>query len=143
MADHQVLQVCKSMERSARSHRSLTQETLRTPRVRAHPAGVTKMTQVCAIHEPDTWIPYQCYMMDGVLPMDSTEARKIKKNSSRFTLIDGKLYRFGFTHPLLVCVYGEKCMRIMAELHDGICGSHIGGRTLATRTLRAGYYGPR
>jgi len=66
VADHQVLQVCKSMERSARSHRSLTQETLRTPRVRAHPAGVTKMTQVCAIHEPDTWItPYQCYMADG------------------------------------------------------------------------------
>ena len=33
-------------------------------------------------------------------------------------------------------------MRIMAELHKGICGSHIGGRALATRTLRAGYYWP-
>ncbi|XP_068486871.1 uncharacterized protein [Phaseolus vulgaris] len=76
-------------------------------------------------------------MADGVLPMDPTEARKVKKNSSRFTLIDGELYRFGFTHPLLVCVHGEKCMRIMAELHEGICGSHIGGRALATRTLRA------
>ena len=69
----------------------MTQETLKTPRVRAHPAGVTKMTQVCAIHDPDTWItPYQRYMVDGVLPMDSTEARKINKNSSRFTLIDGE-----------------------------------------------------
>jgi len=29
-------------------------------------------------------------MADGVLPMDPTEARKIKKNSSRFTLIDGE-----------------------------------------------------
>ena len=85
------------------------------------------MMQVCAIHEPDTWItPYQRYMADGVLPMDPTEARKIKKN----------VYRFGFTHPLLVCVHGEKCMRIMAKLHEGICGSHIGGRALATRTLR-------
>jgi len=55
VADHQVLQICKSMERMTRSHRSLTQETLRTPRVRAHPVGETKMTQVCAIHEPDTW----------------------------------------------------------------------------------------
>jgi len=81
-------------------------------------------------------------MADGVLSMDSTEARKIKKNSSRFTLIDGELYRFGFMHPLLVCVHGEKCVRIMAELHEGICGSHIGGRALATRTLRAGYYWP-
>ena len=54
------------------------------------------------------------------------EARKIKKNSSKFTMIDGELYRFGFTHPLLECVHGEKCTRIMAELHEGICGSHIG-----------------
>jgi len=59
-------------------------------------------------------------MADGVLPMDSTEARKIKKNSSRFTLIDGELYRFGFTHPLLVCVHGEKCVRIMAEVHEAV-----------------------
>ena len=125
----------------ARGHKSLTQETLRTPRVRAHPVGETKMTQVCAVHEPDTWItPYQRYLADGVLPMDPTEARKVKKNSRKFTLIDGELYRFGFTHPLLVCVHGEKCTRIMAELHEGICGSHIGGRALATRTIRAGYY---
>ena len=61
-------------------------------------------------------------MADGVLPMDSTEARKIKKNSNRFTLIDGELYRFGFTHPLLVCVHGEKCMRIMVELHEVFLG---------------------
>ncbi|XP_068462889.1 uncharacterized protein [Phaseolus vulgaris] len=33
MADHQVLHVCRSMERTVRSHRSLTQETLRTPRL--------------------------------------------------------------------------------------------------------------
>ena len=141
VTDHQVLQVCKSMEGMARGHKSLTQETLRTPRVRAHPMGETKITQVCVVHEPDTWItPYQRYMADGVLPMDSTEARKVKKNSSKFTLIDGELYTFGFTHPLLVCVHGEKCTRIMAELHEGICGSHIGGRALTTRTIRAGYY---
>jgi len=81
-------------------------------------------------------------MADSVLPVYLTEAKKVKKNSSKFTLIDGEVYRFGFTHPLLVCVHGEKCMRIMVELLEGICGSHIGGRALATRTLRAGYYWP-
>ena len=99
--------------------------------------------QICGVHEPDTWItPYQRYLADGVLPIDSTEARKIKKSSSKFTLIDGELYRFGFTHLLLVCIHGEKFTRIMAELHEGICGSHIGGLSLATRTIRAGYYWP-
>jgi len=143
VANHQVLHVCRSMERTARSHRSLTQETVRTPRVRACPAEEVRSMQVCAIHEPDTWItPYQRYLADGVLPVDSTEVRKIKKSSSKFTLIDGELYRFGFTHPLLVCVHGEKCTRIMAELHEGICGSHIGGWSLATRTIHAYFYWP-
>ena len=74
-------------------------------------------------------------------PLDPTEARKIKKNSSKFTMIDGELYRFGFTHPLLECVHREKCTRIMAELHEGICGSHVGGRALAASYLdtTAGY----
>ena len=143
VADHQVLHVCRSTERTARNHRSLMQETLRTPRVRAHLAREVSTTQVCAIHEPHTWItPYQRYLVDGVLPINSTEGRKMKKSSSKFTLIDGELYRFRLTDPLLVCVHGEKCTRIMAELHEGICGSHIGGRSLATRTVRAGYYWP-
>ena len=82
--------------------------------------------QICAVHESNTWItPYQRYLADGVLPVDPAEARKIKKSSNKFTLIDGELYRFGFTHPLLVCIHGEKCTRIIAELHEGICGSHI------------------
>ena len=116
---------------------------MRTPRVRACPAEEVRSMQVYAVHEPDTWrTPYQSYLADGELPVDSTEAKKIKKSSSKFTLIDGELYRFGFTHPLLVCVHGEKYTRIMAELHEGICGSHIGGRSLATRTIRAGYYWP-
>ena len=100
VADHQVLQVCKSTEGIARSHRSLTQETLRAPRVRAHPVKEVNTTRVCAVYQPNTWItPYQRYIADGVLPVDPTEARKVKKSSSKFTLIDGELYRFRFTHP--------------------------------------------
>ncbi|XP_068503643.1 uncharacterized protein [Phaseolus vulgaris] len=30
----------------------------------------------------------------------------------------------------------------MAELHEGICGSHIGGRSLSSKAIRAGYYWP-
>ena len=58
--------------------------------------------QVCADREPDTWITlYKRCLADGLLLLDPTEARKVKKNSSKYTLIDGDLYRFGFTHPLL------------------------------------------
>ena len=137
VVDHLVLQISKSTEKAARSHRSLTQETLRSPRIRACRGERVNITQVCATHEPGTWITqYKRCLADGLLLLDPTKARKIKKNSSKFIMIDGELYRFGFTHPLLECVHGEKCTIIMAELHEGICGSHFGGRALDARTLQ-------
>ena len=141
VTDNQVLQVCKLNERGAVGHRSLTQETLRAPRMRARPMRSDEVMEVGATGRADTWItPYQRYLADGVLPLEPTEAKRIKKSSSKFTLIDGNLFRFGFTHPVLACVHGEQCTRIMSELHEGICESHVGGRVLASRVLRAGYY---
>jgi len=34
---------------------------------------------------------------------------------------------------------GEQCTRIMVELHEGICGNHIGGRALSSKAVRVGY----
>jgi len=99
--------------------------------------------QVCLVEGGETWMtPYKRYLVDGILPLDPTEARKIKKNLTKYTLIDEELFRHGFTHPILVCVSGEQCARVMAELHEGICGSHIGGRSLASKVIRVGYYLP-
>ena len=53
--------------------------------------------------------PYKRYLVDGTLPLEPTEARKIKKTSAKYTLIDGELFRHGFTHPILVCVSGDQC----------------------------------
>jgi len=104
----------------------LTQETLKTPRISVYPVVGERSLQVCLVETGQTWMtPYQRYLADGVLPLEPTEARKIKKNLSKYTLINGKLFRHGFTHPILVCVSGEQCTRIMEELHEGICGSHI------------------
>ena len=52
--------------------------------------------------------PYQRYLDDGILPLEPTEARVVKKNSSKYTLIDGNLFRYLFTHPTFVRMYGFK-----------------------------------
>jgi len=99
--------------------------------------------QVCALEEGDTWMtPYRRYLADGILPAEPEEVNKMKRNVARYTLVDGTLFRHGFTHPILTCVSGDECTRIMAELHEGICGSHVGGRSLASKVVRAGFYWP-
>ncbi len=86
--------------------------------------------------------PYRQYLADGILPAKPGEGERIMENSARYTLIDGVLFRHGFTHPVLTCVSGDECTRIMSELHEGICGSHVGGRSLASKVIRAGFNWP-
>lgn len=31
---------------------------------------------------------------------------------------------------------------MMTEVHEGVCGSHIGGRVLAAKIIQTGYYWP-
>jgi len=42
----------------------------------------------------------------------------------------------------MICVGRREASRLMAELHEGICGSHVGGRTLMLRIVRGGFFWP-
>ena len=50
--------------------------------------------------------PYKRYLADGMLLAKPVEAKVIKKNSGRYTLVDGKLFKHGYTHPVLTYVSG-------------------------------------
>ncbi|MCI44404.1 hypothetical protein A2U01_0065643, partial [Trifolium medium] len=41
---------------------------------------------------------------------------------------------------MLLCVSEGEARRIMEEVHEGSCGSHIGERSLAGKILRAGFF---
>ena len=54
----------------------------------------------------------------------------------------GSLYKRGFFTPFRKCIAGEDTEYVLREVHEGICGNHIGARTLAGKVLRQGYYWP-
>jgi len=123
----------------------LIQDTARAPSISVYPTSPEEEDpmQVCVLEEGDTWMtPYRRYIADGILPVEPEEDKKIKRNSARYTLVDGALFRHEFTHLILTCVSGDECMRIMSELHEGICGSHVGERSLASKVVHAGFYWP-
>ena len=86
--------------------------------------------------------PIWDYLVDGILPSDPKEASKLRTRSARFTIHRGILYKRGFSTPILKCVGKEDANYVLKEVHEGICGNHIGARSLAAKTLRHGYYGP-
>lgn len=48
--------------------------------------------------------PIQDYLETGALPVDPIEAKRISFRASRYTLIDGSLYKRSLSHPLQNCV---------------------------------------
>nr|CAN82984.1 hypothetical protein VITISV_030339 [Vitis vinifera] len=82
------------------------------------------------------------YIRAGTLPGDLKQTHKVRVQAVRFTLIGGHLYKRSFTGPYLQCLGHSEAQYVLAELHEGICGNHSGGRSLAHRAHSQGYYWP-
>ncbi|GMH25591.1 hypothetical protein Nepgr_027434 [Nepenthes gracilis] len=100
-------------------------------------------TMVMPVSDDDTWMTaYLRYLADGILPEDPVEAKKVKKTAGWYAIVDGRLYRRGFSTPYLRCLTPVEAEYALQEVHLGICGSHIGGKNLAFKIMRQGYYWP-
>jgi len=58
-------------------------------------------------------------------------------------MLNDELYKRGFSQPYLRCVEEEKAKYILEEAHEGICGDHMGARSLVGKIMKVGYFGPR
>ena len=86
--------------------------------------------------------PIWDYLIDGRLPDDPKEAAKTRTRSTRFTNHKGSLYKRGLFTPILKCIAGKDDDYVLREVHEGVCGNHIGARALVGKVLRQGYYWP-
>ena len=83
------------------------------------------------------------FLKEDILPDGKSEADKVRRKAHRFWLSeDQKLYKRSFSSPYLLCIHPEVVELLLEELHEGICGSHIGGRSLSHRALTRGYWWP-
>ena len=89
------------------------------------------------IRRNPSWMdPIVNFLKNDVLPEGKLEAEKIWRNAPRFWLSrDHKLYKRSYSGPYLLCMHLEASESLLEELHEGICGSHTGGRSLAHRVL--------
>ncbi|XP_074326789.1 uncharacterized protein LOC141664735 [Apium graveolens] len=77
----------------------------------------------------------------GQIPLGIQEIPSIPE-AAKYVEYDGMLYKRGFNQPLLRCVDMEEGNYILREVHEGICGNHLGGGSLALKVLKQGYYWP-
>ncbi|GAU33358.1 hypothetical protein TSUD_364830 [Trifolium subterraneum] len=117
------------------NHRTVIQETLKSP-------SINEAELAMVVEEEDWRSPIIRYLQMDALPLARDEAAKVKKMAAWYTLVGGKLYRRSFTAPMLLCVSKTEACRILKEVHEGSCGSHIGSISLAGKVMRDGFYWP-
>ena len=69
--------------------------------------------------------PILAYLRDGTLPSDRKDAKRVLYQATQYTLIDGNLYKWGLSLPLLRCLCPEEGAKVLEELHVGVCSNHV------------------
>ncbi|KAG7591503.1 Integrase catalytic core [Arabidopsis thaliana x Arabidopsis arenosa] len=86
--------------------------------------------------------PIREYILNGTLPTDKWEARSLKAKSARFCISNDILYRRSISGPDMICIFGQQVRTVIKEIHEGVCGNHSGGHSLAFKVKRYGYFWP-
>ncbi|XP_009389876.1 uncharacterized protein LOC103976409 [Musa acuminata AAA Group] len=113
------------------------------PEVEELPARAVEIAATATSGASTTWIQELLrFKRDGILPPDEASARRLRRTHAWYTEVGERLYKRSFSYPLLRCLEPDEAQTVLAEIHEGICEEHIGGRTLAHKILRQGYYWP-
>ena len=85
--------------------------------------------------------PIILFLKEEILPEDKSEAVKVWRKAPWFWLSeDQKLYNRSFSSLYLLCIHPEAVKLLLEELHEGICGSHTGRRSLSHKAFTQGYW---
>ncbi|XP_059654611.1 uncharacterized protein LOC132301369 [Cornus florida] len=89
------------------------------------------------------WIdPLEAYLKHGVLPNQKFEAPKLRLTTAKYAIVNNQLYRKSVSGPYLKCLSPTEALVVLKQIHDGDCGNHSGGRSLAHKVLTQGYFWP-
>ncbi|KAL2230962.1 UNVERIFIED_CONTAM: Retrovirus-related Pol polyprotein from transposon [Sesamum indicum] len=106
-------------------------------------SAIAESVDVNVVNEKPSWKDEIVrYLKEGILPADPIVARRLKARAARFTLVDEQLDKRTIEGPLLKCLDTEKAKYVMREIHEGSCGNHFGGRSLAQKVIRQGFFWP-
>ncbi|XP_057760925.1 uncharacterized protein LOC130981349 [Arachis stenosperma] len=86
--------------------------------------------------------PITSFLENGKLPDDKKDAAKQRREAAKYAVIQGQLFKKGLNQPLLKCLHPDQTDYVLREVHEACCGHHIGGKALARKLIRDGYYWP-
>jgi hypothetical protein len=80
------------------------------------------------------------FKVNGQVPVDEAEARRIQRRSKAYTIINIEMYKRSATGVLQRCVESSEGQEMLREIHQGECGHHASSRALVSKAFRHGFY---
>jgi ribonuclease HI len=115
-------------------------ETIRAPSVELLERAVLNISLV---HSEDWRTEIIFFLQGNCLSDDEAYNKRIEARARPYVIIEGELYKHGVCSPLLKCLSRTEGIKLMKEIHAGLCGSHIGSRPLLGKVFRHGFYWPK
>lgn len=84
--------------------------------------------------------PINSFVSDGTFLDEQNDAENIKRKFAKFWLLVEKLYQRLFGKPYMSCVHLEAVNGLLTEVHEGVCRSHTGGRSLSPWAMTQVYW---
>jgi ribonuclease HI len=115
-------------------------ETIKAPSVDLLERAVLNISPV---YSEDWRTEIMSFLQGNFLSDDEAYHKRIATRARPYVIIEGELYKHGVCSPLLKCLSRAEGIKLMKEIHAGLCGSHIGSRLLLDKVFRQGFYWPK
>jgi len=104
--------------------------------------GEENPSSIHAIASQDWRAPIFAFVSGSYEPEDKHEMLRMQSRTKHYSIIGGNLYKDGVVAPKLKCISKEEGMKLLNEIHSGMCGAHRGPHEIAHRAMRQGFYWP-
>jgi hypothetical protein len=76
------------------------------------------------------------------LPEDKIDYEQLRHRAGQYTIVNDKLFLHAANDTLMKCITLDEGCAIVQDIHVGICGSHVGARSLMGKAYRQGFFWP-
>ena len=95
---------------------------------------ISETSTVLATDTLTSWsTPIREFLEERSPALTPEEILLLQKRATRYVIINGQLYKKSFSMPLLE---PKEADYVLQEIHQGVCGNHMGGMALAQNVVR-------
>jgi hypothetical protein len=84
--------------------------------------------------------PIRGYLDNQPLSDDNVEIERVARKSRMYHLIDGVLYSQGANGMMMRCIFKEKGIQLLQDIHSEVCGAHSSWCSIVEKAFRHIFY---